>query len=111
MKPLVLAACLLLAGCGPLKLLMGGPNVAANVQGGKTNNQTIGQTAVTEQKIVRPQAPVRQSADTNRVSADRVERVVVHEYPVWLILAFALAVFLDSPLRWPGQIVSALRKK
>lgn len=108
-----MALTLLLAACGsPLDLLTGGgPNVAANVQAGKTNSQTIGTTKNTSQKVVRPQAPVRQSSDTNRVSADRVETVVVQEYPVWLIWAFAAALFLDSPLRWPGQIWRAIRGK
>jgi hypothetical protein len=108
-----LSLTLLLAACGsPLDLLTGGgPNVAANVQAGKTNSQTIGTTKNTSQKVVRPQAPVRQSSDTNRVSADSVETVVVQEYPAWLIWAFAAALFLDSPLRWPGQIWRAIRGK
>ena len=41
-----------LASCGPLSplnlLTGGGPNVAANVQAGETNTQTIGTTEVTD---------------------------------------------------------------
>lgn len=105
--------CSSLAACSPggaLSLLAGGPKVAANVQAGKTNTQTIGKTEVTEQKLIRPKArTINQTADTNRVRADRVETVVVQEVPIWLIIAFAVALFLDSPLRWPGQIVDGFR--
>lgn len=112
--PAAVALIFTLASCsGALRLLTGGgPNVAANVQAGKTNAQTVGSSKITEQKIVRPQArTLRQSADDNRVSADRVETVVVQETPAWLIIAFAVALFLDSPLRWPGQIVGGFRRK
>jgi len=106
---------MVLAGCGssPLSLLTGGgPNVAANVQAGKTNTQTIGTTTVTEQKLVRPKArKIQQTADTNKVRADEVKTVVVNEYPVWLIIAFAVALFMDSPVRWVEQLLSLLRRK
>ena len=104
---LVLVVVLGAGGCGgPLGLLTGGgPNVAANVQAGESNAQTLGYSESTTQKIVRPQArDIRQSSDSNKVQADRVETVVVQEVPAWLILAFAVALFLDSPLRWWGQI-------
>lgn len=112
--PAVIVLTVALASCsGPLRLLTGsGPNVAANVQAGKTNVQTLGSSRVTEQKIVRPQArSLRQSADENRVSADRVGNMVVQETPAWLIIAFAVALFMDSPLRWPGQILAMFRGK
>ncbi|SEP27667.1 hypothetical protein SAMN04490248_1694 [Salinihabitans flavidus] len=113
MRILAVLILLTLTGCdGPLALLTGGgPKVAANVQVGKTNAQTLGQTNVTEQKLVRPKARrIVQSSDDSRVKAERVETVVVQEYPAWLIVAFAIALFLDSPLRWPGQIVAGLRQ-
>lgn len=55
MKKLILGTLLAftLAGCGasPLGILTGGgPNIAANVQAGKTNTQTLGQTQNTEIK-------------------------------------------------------------
>nr|WP_246525553.1 bacteriophage spanin2 family protein [Thalassovita aquimarina] len=106
---------LLLASCSPsgaVKLLTGGgPNVAANGQAGKTNVQAIGETVVTDQKIIRPQArSIEQSSGDTRVKADRVETVVVNETPVWLVIALVVAVFLDSPLRWPGQFVAGFRR-
>lgn len=83
----------------PLSLLTGGgPNVAANVQAGETNSQTIGTTSNTDQSIVRPQArDIRQSSDTNKVQADSVETVVVNEVPVWVILLLILGWLFPSP--------------
>lgn len=102
---------LLMAGCsGPLDLLTGGgTNVAANTQVGKTNTQTLGQTNLTEQSIVRPQArKIKQSADTNKVSSERVETVIVNETPPWLIfigvILFALWSLLLYQLPSPDQI-------
>ena len=103
-----------LASCGgPLSLLTGGgPNVAANVQAGKTNSQTIGQTNVTEQKLVRPQArSIEQSTGETRLRTERVESVVIQEQvPPWIWLLMAAAWVLDSPMRWPGQIAQALKR-
>lgn len=84
---------LLLTGCasGPLSLLTGGgPNVAANVQAGKTNTQTIGETNITEQKIVRPTAgQITQTADQNQVRADGVTTQVNNfglPFWAWLLI-------------------------
>lgn len=111
----LLALTMALAACGgPLSLLTGGgPNVAANVQAGKTNSQTIGQTNVTEQKLVRPQArSIEQSTGETRVRTERVETIIVDEkVPAWIWLLMALAWVLDSPARWPAQIKAALRRK
>jgi len=94
---------LLMAGCSgsPLSLLTGGgPNLAANVQAGKTNSQTIGTTNVTEQKLVRPKARnINQTADNNKVRADKVETVVVNEVPVWVVLLLVLGWLFLVPVR------------
>lgn len=51
-----------------------------------------------DQKIVRPQArDIRQSQDTNKVQADRVETVVVNELPPWILLLLILGWLLPSP--------------
>ena len=112
-KIILLSGILLMVGCSnPLDLLMGGTNVAANTQVGKTNTQTIGTTKNLEQSIVRPQArSIKQSSDTNKVSADEVETVVVNEYPAWLIIAFAVALFLDSPIRMVQDLLGAFKRK
>lgn len=112
-RVLLLVTLLALAGCGKLPLPgLGGPNVAANVQAGKTNNQTVGTNKITEQKIIRPQVrTLNQSADENQVRAETVGAVTVKEgNDMWLIIAFAIALLLDSPLRWPEQIWNGIRK-
>jgi len=93
---------LLLTGCGgmnPLNLLTGGgPNIAANVQAGKTNSQTVGTTNNVEQKLINPQADtIKQSNDSNKVQADNVQTVVVNEVPVWVILLLILGWLFPSP--------------
>lgn len=111
---IILSGALALAACtGPLGLPLGGggPNVAANVQAGKTNSQTVGTTTVNEQKLVRPKArTINQTADANKVNADRIENMQNNTNEAWLIIAFAAALFLDSPLRWPGQIWQAIKR-
>lgn len=110
----LIALCAPLAACdGPLSLLTGGgPKVAANVQAGKTNTQTVGQSSVSEQKIVRPRArTIEQSTGKTGVRTERVETIIVRqEVPPWIWITWALLLFLDSPLRWPGQIIGAFRK-
>lgn len=118
MKPVLAALGILiltLGGCaGALPALLlggGGPKVAANGQAGRTNAQTVGQTTVTEQTIGPATAHKIEQSGTNTVHADQVQKVVVNQTPLWLILAFAAAVFLDSPLRWPAEIAAAFRRK
>ena len=87
---------------GALSLLTGGgPNIAANVQAGKTNTQTLGTTNnIAPTVSVRPNARVDsidQSNNTSRVSADNVETVVVNEVPVWVVLLLILGWLLPSP--------------
>jgi phage-related minor tail protein len=96
------ALLLILSGCGgvgALSLLTGGgPNVAANVQAGKTNTQTLGQTVISEQKLVNPTAAkITQSSGDSRVIADQVQTVVVNEVPPWVVLVALLGWLLPSP--------------
>ena len=79
---------------GPLSLLTGGgPNVAANIQAGKTNSQTIGTTKIVEQKT---ESGDIKSVDA-KVSAESVEKVTVNEVPPWVILLLILGWLLPSP--------------
>ena len=109
---LVCSGILLMVGCSnPLDLLTGGTNVIANTQVGKTNTQTIGTTKNLEQSIVRPQArDIKQTSDTNKVSADRVETVVVNEVPIWVILLLILGWLFPSPGEIGRSIVSIFKK-
>lgn len=101
---------LFVSSCSPTDiaktLLGGGPNLAANGQIGGTNNQTIGATEITQPKVT-----VRSGSDSSpTVNQDNSEtKNFKNEW--WLIVAFALALMLDSPTRWPGQIWRALTGK
>ncbi|WP_420584890.1 bacteriophage spanin2 family protein [Ruegeria sp.] len=107
--------CVALSSCSAgqaLNLLTGGgPNVAANVQAGKTNSQTIGTTHNTDQKIVRPQArTIRQHNDTNSVQADAVEQVVVNQGAPWpLVYGLIGLCFVLLGLPRVDQIWRAMR--
>jgi len=98
---------------GALGILTGGgPNVAANVQAGKTNSQTIGTTNNVEQKLENPVAnTIKQSNDSNSVQADRVETVVVNEVPVWVVLLLLLGWLLPSPNEMGRWIRSPFSRK
>lgn len=99
---------------GPLRAVLGagGPNVAANTQAGRTNNQVVGSAAITEQALIEPKADsIRQSADRNQVQADHIERIEVFQgYSTKDLIVGALLLLLDSPARWPGQIMAAIRR-
>ena len=113
---LVLVVAALLGSCSGLSTAVKAvgavaakPGVSANVQAGKHNSQTIGASQTNDQKISDVTAQtIKQSSGNSTVEAAEVQTVVVNQYPAWLILAFAAALFLDSPLRWPGQIYRGL---
>ena len=93
---LLLSVLMLTASCskGPLSLLTGGgPNVAANIQAGKTNSQTLGTTKIVEQKT---ESGDIKSVDS-KVSAESVEKVTVNEAQPWVILLLILGWLLPSP--------------
>ena len=95
---------LVLAGCAasPLGLLTGGgPNVAANVQAGQVNSQTIGTTKVIPQKIGKVTAQtVTQESSESDVRCETVERIEVQNgFPYWVawpVLALLL-LFWTAP--------------
>jgi len=95
---------LLTAACSnPVTSLLAGsgPKVAANVQAGQKNTQTVGVSKSSEQKITRPTArTIRQTADNNKVSTETVETIVVNEIPPWLVGLFLLLFVAWSYLLW-----------
>ncbi|MFY0309644.1 bacteriophage spanin2 family protein [Leisingera sp. D0M16] len=105
-----LCLCLALAACGSLagKLagaIGGSPNLAANVQAGRTNAQTVGQAVFSDQRIIRPQArSIEQSEGRTSVRSESVQTIVVQEDPPPWLLLVALAGWL---LPTPSQIGSA----
>lgn len=108
---LALAAVLFLSACGgsPLSLLTGGgPNVAANVQAGQTNQQTLGQSEVANQRIVRPEArTIEQSTGDTRLRAERVEHVVVNEVD-WRYVAL-IALLAGFLIPSPSEMARGIR--
>lgn len=124
---LSLALILALGACGsvsPLSLAKavlpgGGPNVAANVQAGKTNAQTLGTTAITEARVEHLAATkVEQSTGAARVKADQVQSVIVNEAPAWLILLALAFWIMPTPAQmgaaiaaWLARAWNSLRRK
>lgn len=101
---LVLSAC---SSGVALKLLTGGgPNVAANVQAGANNVQSVGVSEVTTQELIRPKARrISQSADKGKTAIESINRagkVVGQEgWAPWPVFA---AFLFPSPLGvvvWP----------
>lgn len=99
--PLALTGMVSLAACGggPLSLLTGGgPNVAANVQAGQTNTQTLGTTELKENRVVKSTADtIKQSSDKNNISTEKVDNLTVNQTPLWIIVLLVLGWLLPSP--------------
>jgi len=94
---LVLSGLMLLNSCGkiPSFLTGGGPNVAANVQVGKTNNQTVGtNTTLAPTVSLRPKARVDTIDQSN-------ETVNNYQLPLWVwlvgLLLFIVGWVTDTP--------------
>lgn len=111
----LITLCLLLTACSnPLELLSGGgTNVAANVQAGAENNQTIGMSKNNDQRITRPKArSIEQSTGETSVRAEAVQTVVVEAEPNWLWVLIA-GTFIGIMIGWtidtPHQMMRSLR--
>ena len=115
---LLLLASTSTVSCSKLPSLLtgGGPNVAANIQAGKTNTQTLGTTNnIAPTVSVRPNARVDsidQSSTTSKVNTDAVNTIVVNEIPVWLVLLFGLlcGFLIPSPQEIIRSIVGLFRR-
>lgn len=65
-----------------------------------------------DQKIVRPQArDIRQSQDTNKIQAEKVETVVVNELPAWIVLLAIIGWLLPTPRDMILGFINIFRKK
>jgi hypothetical protein len=118
MRWLVLA--LFLSGCSQIPSFLlgggGGPNVAANVQAGKTNSQTVGTTNNSDQEVVVETltGDLKQSNDTNKVNTDSVENININEIPPWVLILLVLGWLAPSPQemgRGLLTLISTLRRK
>ncbi|MEQ3671366.1 MAG: bacteriophage spanin2 family protein [Pseudophaeobacter sp.] len=104
---------LVLASCGSpvgklAGLAAGGPNVAANVQAGRTNAQTVGTAEFSDQRIIRPQArSIEQSAGRTGVRSERVETLILREDPpAWLLLLALVGWLAPTPRQIGASIFS-----
>ena len=100
-------------GSSPLSLLTGGgPNVAANTQIGKENNQTFGVSKASgDQKIVRPKArDITQTQDTIKFRTDSADNVTFYDIPPWVILLLVLGWVLPSPGEMLRSLFSLFRR-
>lgn len=88
-----------------------GIQTAANIQAGKTNTQTLGQTKLVENTVsVRPNSrveTVRQESTETKISTEGVETFVFNEIPIWLILLFGLLCGFLIPS--PGEIFRGIK--
>ena len=118
MRWLVLA--LFLSGCSQIPSFLmgggGGPNVAANVQAGKTNSQTVGPTNNSDQDVVVETltGDLKQSNDTNKVNTDSVENININEIPPWVLILLVLGWLAPSPQemgRGLLTLIATLRRK
>lgn len=91
---------------GALGLLTGGgTNVAANTQVGKTNTQTIGQTNLSTPTVsVRPKARVDNIDQSTKTENN-------YSNQPWLIIAFVVAVLMDSPMRILSDIMKGFKRR
>ena len=100
----LILACAALVSCTKIAGLVGGaltgmPDVAANVQAGRTNAQTVGAAQFSDQRIIRPQArSIEQSAGRTGVRSERVETLIVREDPpAWLLLLALIGWLAPTP--------------
>lgn len=104
------------ASCGQLSSLlpMGGTNVAANTQIGKTNTQTLGTTNNTDAGIKTDGdvGNINQDFDSgNKVATERVENLTINEIPVWVILVLVLGWLLPTPTQIGQSFLDLFRKR
>ena len=104
------------ASCSQLSALlpMGGTNVAANTQIGKTNTQTLGTTNNTDAGIKTDGdvGNINQDFDSgNKVATERVENLTINEIPVWVILLLVLGWLLPTPTQIGQSFLGLFRKR
>ena len=113
---LVLLLLLFLSSCSALSTLVSsvspGIGVNANVQAGKTNSQTLGQT-----QNIAPTVTLRPNSRVDRIDqsvastrADNVQNQTINETPLWIIILLVLGWLLPSPNEI-GRWISNLFKR
>ncbi len=113
----LLLICAALGSCSKVVGIVGGaissgPSIAANVQAGRTNAQTVGRTTVTDQRIEGTEAhTIEQSAGDTRVRAESVQTVIVREDPPpWLLFVALLGWVLPTPAQIGAGLFSLVSR-
>jgi hypothetical protein len=115
MKLFWVSAFLLLSGCAALTAATGSllsRGVNANVQAGAENRQ-----AIISQENAAPSVSIRPRANVGDIRQEQnaTRADTIHTYnagiPWWMWALLGLALWVDSPKRWPGQIWAALRRR
>lgn len=73
--------------------------VNTNAQVGQENSQNVGlNNRYGDQKSSSPATRVEQSqGQTNKIKTEAVEKIVVNEMPIWVIVALVIGFLLPSP--------------
>lgn len=104
---LVLTSTVSCSSLGPLSLLTGGgPNVAANTQVGRENNQGIN-IKTTTQPTLRPENNIEAPVDTinqNVTQTTDIDRTLI----IWLVLIGLLGWLLPTPSQIGRAILDAV---
>lgn len=113
----LLLICAALASCAKVAGIVGGalgsgPNVAANVQAGRTNAQTVGKATFSDQRIEDTEArSIEQSAGDTRVRSESVETLIVQEdVPAWVWLLALLGWVLPTPQQMGAALFSMIAR-
>jgi hypothetical protein len=108
----ILLVTLMIAGCSPVGLpLGGGTNVAANTQIGRENTQTVGQDRRFQPEI-RTEAPIETvEQSSNEVKTGPVENFQVTNIPPWVILLLIIGWLLPSPGEMGRSIATLFRRR
>ena len=108
----LLIVLVMIAGCSPIGLpLGGGPNVAANTQIGRENTQTVGQDSRFQPEVKTEASIETVEQSRNEVKTGPVENLQVTNIPPWVILLLIIGWLLPSPGEMGRTIASLFRRR
>ena len=102
-----------MAGTALKTLTDNGPSVDVNAQVGKENTQQLvaNQERTSTNVTATRDAVVTTNTQNNRVTADKVETVVVNEIPVWVVLLALVGWLLPSPGEIGRWVATKFKKR
>ena len=104
--PLAFVSLLLITGCSPSSIITGllsggGPNVAANVQAGKTNTQAVVSNSAPE-VVLKPKS---------RVDSIDQSQTTNNELPLWVWIVLIVTWIVGWVTDTPATIVKQMRRR